>query len=427
MLAASVVLAAAQQWTLQLVQDPSGRARCLDGSPPGYYVRKGYGSGSSKWMIHLQGGGWCASHLDCLARALGYNSNGMPSLGGSAAWPRTATCPDASAPPCVLDGGDNGALSLNASVNPDWYNANAVFVGYCDGGSFSGHVDAPVDLGNGTQLYLRGRLVLDAILADLQPRMGGATDVVVKGCSAGGLATFIHAERLDAFARAISGVERVAVLPGAGAFLDVKSFPGPRAARLYFLEWSLLHNVSGSLPPECLAHPPEPGLAALCVFPQYILPHIDPSVALFVSNSLADWSQQSWVMDLGCDPLNASDPCSPAQIAYLNRFRGEMLDALAPLVGPSSNRTAPSGAFLAECSLHIIVDNDGAWSGVTVQGQSQTETFSAWFNSSASVNRLSSPLQRRFIVIDGEWGSNPTCSLYVSPSWLINVTASSSS
>lgn len=96
----------------------------------------------------------------------------MPSLGGSGAWPRTAVCPDALAPPCVLDGGDTGMLSPNASVNADWYNANAVYVGYCDGGSFSGLVGAPLRVGNGT-LFLRGRAVFDALLADLQARKGG--------------------------------------------------------------------------------------------------------------------------------------------------------------------------------------------------------------------------------------------------------------
>lgn len=119
-------------------------------------------------------------------------------------------------------------LSLNATVNADWFNANAVYVGYCDGGSFAGHVDAPLRVGNAT-LFLRGRAVFDAVLADLQvrgererramlleaqrvrpppqPRMAGATDVVLKGCSAGGLATYIHAERLYAFGQGIPGVQ----------------------------------------------------------------------------------------------------------------------------------------------------------------------------------------------------------------------------
>ena len=35
-------------------------AACLDGSPPGYFIRSASaGSNSSKWVVHMQGGGWC--------------------------------------------------------------------------------------------------------------------------------------------------------------------------------------------------------------------------------------------------------------------------------------------------------------------------------------------------------------------------------
>ena len=34
-------------------------ARCLDGSPAGFYFRKGWGSGANKFIYHFSGGGWC--------------------------------------------------------------------------------------------------------------------------------------------------------------------------------------------------------------------------------------------------------------------------------------------------------------------------------------------------------------------------------
>ena len=342
----------------------------------------------------------------------------MASLGGSGKWPLVAVCPDPTAAPCTADGGDTGALSLNASVNPDWYDANAVFVGYCDGGSFAGHRDAPLPAGpNGTLLYLRGRLILDALLEDLRPRMAGALDVVIKGCSAGGLATYIHAARLSAFGWSIPGVQRVAVLPGAGAFLDIASYPGPNIVRPFFAAWSTLHNVSGSLDPECLAQPPEPGKRFLCVFPQYFLARLIESVPLFVSNSLVDWSQQSWVMNLGCDLLNPAQACNSSQLAYVNHFRQTMIQALSPVLrgaarqhGDESQLSSRCGAFLATCSIHIIVDNDGAWSGIRVQGQTQLDTFRAWFTNSTTAKTA---------VVDGLWDSNPTCKLYLFPSWAL--------
>lgn len=52
-------------------------ARCLDGSPPVYYFRPGYGQGSKSYILFLEGGGWCAGLTDniggfdsCLSRSI---------------------------------------------------------------------------------------------------------------------------------------------------------------------------------------------------------------------------------------------------------------------------------------------------------------------------------------------------------------------
>ena len=42
---------------------------CLDGSPAVFYFRKGTGSGSHKYFILYEGGGWCESEADCAGRA----------------------------------------------------------------------------------------------------------------------------------------------------------------------------------------------------------------------------------------------------------------------------------------------------------------------------------------------------------------------
>ena len=88
------------------------------------------------------------------------------------------------------------------------------FLKYCDGASFSGRKTDVSERG----LYYRGGYVLDALLADLDANQGlaDATDIVVSGCSAGGLATYLHvdeyAERYDA--------ARVVGMPDSGFFLD---------------------------------------------------------------------------------------------------------------------------------------------------------------------------------------------------------------
>ena len=94
-------------------------ARCLDGSPGAYYIRKGAGSGANKWFIHHQGGGWCESYDDCLDRSKGR-------LGSSKGYGPT-------------NGMGGGYFSPLPSENPMMYSWNSVFLAYCDGGSFSGN------------------------------------------------------------------------------------------------------------------------------------------------------------------------------------------------------------------------------------------------------------------------------------------------
>ena len=71
---------------------------------------------------------------------------------------------------------------------------------YCDGASFAGNVDAPVPnpSKHAPPLYYRGRRILDAVVDDLLAVQGldAATDFLVNGCSAGGLAVWLHLDYL---------------------------------------------------------------------------------------------------------------------------------------------------------------------------------------------------------------------------------------
>ena len=90
---------------------------CLDGSVPGYYWRPG--QGSTKWILHLMGGGWCADGNACLGRStsrLGSTSSKF--------YPETMDF--------------DGFLSDDPQVNPDFHDWNVVYLIYCDGGSFAG-------------------------------------------------------------------------------------------------------------------------------------------------------------------------------------------------------------------------------------------------------------------------------------------------
>lgn len=113
-------------------------------------------------------------------------------------------------------------MSTDPAQNPLMYNWNAVELRYCDGASVSGDKPTPTNV-SGTMLHFRGRAILDAEIKSIlvDRGMNKASDVVVSGCSAGGLATFLHCDYWAAgIANATGGAAKVACMPDSGFFLD---------------------------------------------------------------------------------------------------------------------------------------------------------------------------------------------------------------
>lgn len=94
--------------------------KCLDGSPPGYYIRKGIGNGVDKWNIHFEGGGWSLSLDNAIERS-------KSSLGSSLTYEECETLQSMR----FYKSGD-------ASQNPLMHNWNIVHVRYCDASSYAG-------------------------------------------------------------------------------------------------------------------------------------------------------------------------------------------------------------------------------------------------------------------------------------------------
>ncbi|KAH0643887.1 hypothetical protein KY289_034861 [Solanum tuberosum] len=118
-------------------------AVCLDGSPPAYHLDRGSGTGVNNWVISVEGGGWCQNVAQCLLRK---NSK----YGSSAKMENQVFF--------------SGMLSNEQKFNPEFYNWNRVFVRYCDGGSFTGDVEA---IDPGTGLHYRGARIFKAIMEEL--------------------------------------------------------------------------------------------------------------------------------------------------------------------------------------------------------------------------------------------------------------------
>jgi hypothetical protein len=245
---------------------------------------------------------------------------------------------------------------------------------YCDGGSYAGAREDAITVGSQT-IYYRGAYILEAVYDTLLSQFGlaAAATVVVSGCSAGGLAAFLHVDHLAQKVRAANPSARVVGAPGAGFFLG-EAAPFSGAGYLAQYKWVFsAHNVSRHINDACVA---DKNLEAWrCFIAPEVLPYIQ--TPLFVSNSLSDAWQAGAIMGLGCAPTKAG-ACSTAQVEYLTNFRSEMLAGLAPVLAAGSKH----GGFLQGCFVHVVEDV-GGWTSVKINGASQADTFSAWLGGGA--------------------------------------------
>ncbi|GJP49092.1 hypothetical protein CLOM_g8353, partial [Closterium sp. NIES-68] len=168
---------------LVLLANNSFDAKCLDGSPPGYYFRPGTGGGKHMWHIYLPHGGWCLTAAQCATRS-------RTALGSSTFYPDDPTN-------ATLSPNFNGILSSNSTANPPFYNWNLVRLIYCDGAGYSGTAGR-LEVHNDTVLYLDGWNIVQAVFEDLKANRGikSAAQILLSGSSAGGQAVISLCDRI---------------------------------------------------------------------------------------------------------------------------------------------------------------------------------------------------------------------------------------
>jgi hypothetical protein len=155
------------EFSLKLLDESTG-ALCLDGTPGGFYLRPSP-TNSPNWLIHFEGGGWCVNEQDCLNRA-------QTDIGSSAKWPAQGVFPN--------DGGAHGFLSSDPTVNPTLHDWNMVHINYCDGASYAGFKQDPIQVQE-KHVYFRGAVILDEIFNSLIGLgLSKAENLIVGGTSA---------------------------------------------------------------------------------------------------------------------------------------------------------------------------------------------------------------------------------------------------
>ena len=316
-------------------------ALALDGSSGSYHIAKAppTSPNSSKWHVHLQGGGWCWSVAGCAGRALGSkgSSNLAPNNHSTKLLPNECAC------------AQSGYFSADPARNPTMHDWNHVHVNYVDGGSFSGNRSDPVlDPATNRTLYFRGKRILRAVLLDLLSSQGmdNATDIVLSGCSAGGLAVYLQADYVASF---LPTATRLVAVPDSGYFFASGSFEGDMrnaATRFFDMDTNAACEQSRATKPGD------------CAFAQFVTPYV--KTPIFAVQSIFD----GWQMDAIARPpdwgrvQNSSfgEHCcrrdSKACLATVNRFGSELNSSLNSVLLSNPK----NGGFIDSCNHHC-----GSW------------------------------------------------------------------
>eukprot|EP00658_Telonema_sp_P-2_P002951 TRINITY_DN11087_c0_g1_i3.p1 TRINITY_DN11087_c0_g1~~TRINITY_DN11087_c0_g1_i3.p1 ORF type:complete len:309 (+),score=90.43 TRINITY_DN11087_c0_g1_i3:62-988(+) len=214
-LAASVAMASpiSQLGLSQLVfLDQHEDAKCLDGSPAAYYIRRSTAEpNASKWMLYFQGGGECVTEADCKNRT-------STVLGSSRFFAPDA---DDKLREFVMQ-------SPDPAVNPTFHSWNHVFIPYCSGDLHLGQQRQP----NSWGVRFAGHHIAQAVLTDAG--LSKASHVVMSGESAGGIAALAHAD----WAQDQLSAELVVAPVGGFYFSNDAPYHGTDPAPAAYVPWT---------------------------------------------------------------------------------------------------------------------------------------------------------------------------------------------
>lgn len=403
-----------RKWKLHKL---GGTAACLDGSPGGYWFSQGEGAGKDKFVIHFMGGGWCTSEKDCLSRATGSK------YGSSKEWTDDVQCDERrrlgaadSDQPCHYDGGMHGLLDADPAINPMMYNWNKVYIGYCDGASFGGNVPLGtyVDGPDGKQkIYYRGKMILDSAFDSLltDRNMKAASDVLVSGSSAGGLAVLQHIDYLnDKILQSSTKKDvNIAGVPDAGFFMDIPDATPDKVHRmevnLGFKESFKFQNLKDSLNPQCISDFVRDGQEEdswRCMLPQYFLKYI--KTPLFIIQSFADAYQFVNVMGLSC----TAGSCNSNDINFVNDFRSKMLNVM------NRDLSEDSGYWVTDCQSHTLGEHNSFWNRITSDDMTMKTAVFGWYYETFGVlakDGTKGLVTRQWRLSQGPWDEHgsPSC------------------
>ena len=348
--------------TLHLVDDVSNGAACLDGSAPGFYLRRS-STGNANWLILMQGGGWCYNVEDCYHRSL-------TSSGSSNDWSASVTI--------------TGMGSADCSESPLFCDFNVVIMQYCDGTSFSSDLQHTISH-NGSDLHFRGKRNYAAILSTLSSfGLNEAENVLFTGCSAGAMSAYLHSNSVEGTVRSMSpSLKTFKTAPGSGLFLDHVNTQGRRLWTEQLKQIVDLSNMTAGLDAACVAKE-----GWRCAIPVVSYEYITAPV--FVINSAVDsYAMQCMV----ANHVNFDDAADSGAYPLDMQCNIDVGDNTLTLALPSSAETfvttlrasnkfsaSGNGAFVHTCFTHCAEFGD-QYNQFVVGGVALRDAVAAWWHS----------------------------------------------
>ncbi|CAI7784615.1 unnamed protein product [Closterium sp. NIES-53] len=363
---------------MQLVTVPSARAVCLDGSPAGYYFRKGTGTGANKWLIYFHGGGWCTTAADCQQRAKTFR-------GSSRFWPKPT---DANFTKLmnVYHTQFTGILSADTITNPVFGNWNLAVLMYCDGGAYMGY-KGRVAVGS-SRVFYSGRRVVMLLLEDMLKIRGlsAASAVLITGCSAGGQGVAVSC---DWMASRLPSATTVKCAIDAGYFLDEPDLVGHFSFRGMMQRMMVSQWSDASFDPQCVKAYPRTEKWR-CIFPTNALQHTQTPV--LVLNSAFDLAALAIGLTRGnVEAMTGSYesvvPCyrsdrflsCPRRIRkYVGHHAIVLRNSLQALVKNRQAAGVQSTAVVPNKTSHCTMAYDN-WSVPDASGVRLRDVVAAWF------------------------------------------------
>ncbi|XP_069503236.1 palmitoleoyl-protein carboxylesterase notum2-like [Ambystoma mexicanum] len=348
---------------------------CNDGTAAGYYLREA--KGSKRWLIFLQGGGFCFSKETC-----DWRNKTKHHLMSSSEWGQTRK--------------GTGIASTLAEENPHWWNANIVFVPYCSSDFWSGTLSKSRQE---DYAFMGSRIIME-VIKDLAPKgIKQSKVVMLAGTSAGGIGVLLNVDRV---AKALEHMDadgvQVRGVVDSGWFLDLK--PQNPSACVDFLSCSPIDAIKkgqrlwhGLLPDKCRLQFKK-NEEWQC-FMGYKL-HSSLKAPIFVVQWLFD--QEQLTLENIRLAVNSVTEKQWSDILNLGRETKNSLHDISAVFAPA-------------CISHILIENSN-WLEFQVKGVSVARALQCWEKSLQENKAGKAPIRGcPFHLIDSyQWPQcNPTC------------------